>query len=155
MGEKIKLGEVQLFVGNTPIPVNIDTTPLVDNFEPHNDFEDTDWLKRANQSISFEIPMTVEIEKLRNELLDDFSRRYEQFMVDVEEAVTKILTEYIDDPFTTNPKEASKEEFEKRHINALVYQDLKDGSKVFLGVQQGTTLVCVNGMKIEDFDCRR
>lgn len=95
--------------------------------------------------------MTRELlKKLQEELMNDACRQYSEYLKQVDIAIRRILTEYIDDPFTTDPSKATKDDFEKRHINALVYRYM-GGSNVFLGVLQGNTLVCVNGIKIENF----
>ena len=120
MGEKIELGKPQLYIGNTPINTEPIDAPFLLS---ENGWKDEKKLS-IPKSVSFDIPMTEELKKLQDTLLDDFSRSYEQWLRDVEAAVTKILTKYIDEPFTTDWKEATKEEFEKRHIKALVYQEL-------------------------------
>ena len=104
-----------------------------------------------SKSLSFDVPKTEELLKLQEELIDSFSRQYSDWLKRVEVSVRIILTEYIDDPFTTDPSKVTKEEFESRHINSLVCEDMADGSQAFIGVLQGSTLICVNGMRIENF----
>lgn len=88
---------------------------------------------------------------LKKELEEHIERRYSEWVKRVDVAAMKILTEYIDNPFKTNPFTVTKEEFEKRHINAVVFQDMADGLHAFVGIQQGTTLICVDGTRIENF----
>lgn len=154
MGEKKELGKVQIFVGNKPVAIGKMVNPanLYDGFCKIPYDQKVEKKLSFSKSLSFDVPKTEEMIKLRNELMDGFNRQYKEWLKKVDVAVRKILTEYIDEPFTTDPFKATKEEFEKRHINALVYREMADGSQAFLGVMQGSTLVCVNGMKIENFD---
>ena len=154
MDKKNELGKVQIFVGDKPVAIGCVTSPI--NFGYDFGKIPSGWKAEEklsfSKSVCFDVPMTEELMKLRNELMDGFNRQYKEWLKKVDVAVRKILTEYIDEPFTTDPFKATKEEFGKRHINALVYRDMADGSQAFLGVLQGKTLVCVNGMKIENFD---
>ena len=146
MGEKTKLNECQLFFDGKPVGMGKMVEPM--------DFRDSlgnIWRKEKKLSLTFDIPTTEEVLKLQEELTNVFKRQYSEFLEKVDTAVRKILTEYIDNPFTTDPSKATKEEFEKRHINALVYQDMSDGSQAFVGILQGTTLICVDGTRIENF----
>lgn len=154
MGEKMELGKVQVFVGDKPVAIGKMVNPvnIGEGFGKIPDGRKVEKKLGFQHSFSFDVPMTEELRKLQEELTDGFKRQYEDWLKRVDVAVRKILTEYIDYPFTTDPKKATKEEFEKRHINALVYQEMADGSQAFVGVLQGSTLVCVNGMKIENFN---
>ena len=71
------------------------------------------------------------------------------------DAVRKILMEYIDDPFTCDPSTEPKEEFERRHINAVVFTEIHDYENlrfttVLVGVVQGDTLIAPNGARFEN-----
>lgn len=87
------------------------------------------------------------------ELLDKINAdRYK----DILDAVRKILMEYIDDPFTCDPSTASREEFARRHINAVVFAEVTDWgnlryAQVLMGVVQGDTLIAPNGARFENF----
>lgn len=153
MDKKNELGKVQIFVGNKPVAIGkmVNPASICDGFGKIPDGQKVEKKLSFSKSLSFDVPKTEELMKLRNELMDGFNQQYEEWLKRVDVAVRKILMEYIDEPFTTDPFKATKEEFEKRHINALVYRDMADGSQAFLGVLQGKTLVCVNGMKIENF----
>lgn len=75
---------------------------------------------------------------------------------DIWDTVKKILMEYIDDPFTCDPRTASREEFARRNINAVVfceYHNWKDlcYTVELMGVVQGDTLITPNGGRIENF----
>ena len=75
---------------------------------------------------------------------------------DIWDAVRKILMEYIDDPFTCDPSTASREEFERRHINGVVFSEIHDYeilrfTTVLMGVVQGDTLIAPNGARFENF----
>lgn len=75
---------------------------------------------------------------------------------DIWDAVCKILTEHIDDPFTCDPSTASREEFARRHINAVAFAELTDWgnlryTQVLMGVVQGDTLITPNGARFENF----
>ena len=75
---------------------------------------------------------------------------------DIWDAVRKILMEYIDDPFTCDPSTEPKEEFERRHINAVVFSEIHDYENlrfatVLMGVVQGDTLIGINGARFENF----
>ena len=72
------------------------------------------------------------------------------------DAVRKILMEYIDDPFTCDPSTEPKEEFERRHINAVVFAEIHDYENlrfttVLMGIVQGDTLIVSNGARFENF----
>lgn len=153
MDKKNELVKVQIFVGDKPVAIGKMVNPanLYDGFCKIPDDQKVEKKLSFSKSLSFDVPKTEEMMKLIKELTDGTTRAIAQWMEDVDVAVRKILTEYIDEPFTTDPSKATKEEFEKRHINAFVYRDMADGSQAFLGVLQGKTLVCVNGMKIENF----
>ena len=152
MGEKIKLGECRLFVGDKPVAIGKIIQPA--NFcDGLGNIPDRKREKKLSfsKSVSFDVPMAKELMKLRAELNNEFKIKYSEWLKQVDTAIRKILTEHIDNPFTTDPSKATKEEFEKRHINALVYQGMSDGSQAFVGVQQGTTLISVDGTRIENF----
>ena len=75
---------------------------------------------------------------------------------DIWDAVKKILMEYIDDPFTCDPRTASREEFARRNINAVVFCELHKWKDLcytleLMGVVQGNTLITPNGGRIENF----
>lgn len=153
MGEKTKLNECRLFFDGKPVamgkiaePINLDCGlgKIGDSWKGEKGFS-------IQGKVSFDVPMTNELKRLQEEIVGDFKRQYSEWLKRVDVAVRKILTEYIDNPFTTDPSKATKEEFEKRHINALVYQGMADGSQAFVGIQQGTTLICVDGTRIENF----
>lgn len=108
-------------------------------------------MKQKEFEMNFDLEVTDEMRKLINELTDSTTRAIGQWMEDVDVAMTKILTEYIDNPFTTDPHEAPKEEFEKRDIRYVVYADEKNGGSAFMGIVQGTTLVCCDGTKFENY----
>jgi hypothetical protein len=153
MSEKTELKDCQLFIGEKPLLTGMLAEPAKfdeDFWSIPDDWKDEKKLSFSN-SLSFDVPMTEELMKLQEELVDSFSRQYSDWLKRVEVSVRIILTEYIDDPFTTDPSKATKEEFESRHINGLVYEDMADGSQAFIGVLQGSTLICVNGMRIENF----
>lgn len=72
---------------------------------------------------------------------------------DIWDAVKKILMEYIDDPFTCDPSTAPREEFARRHINAVVFAKISDWQNLrvtigLMGVVQGDTLIAPNGDRI-------
>ena len=76
------------------------------------------------------------------------------------DAVRKILMEYIDDPFTCDPSTEPKEEFERRHINAVVFTEIHDYENlrfttVLVGVVQGDTLIAPNGARFENFNWKQ
>lgn len=76
---------------------------------------------------------------------------------DIWDAVRKILMEYIDDPFTCDPSTEPKEEFERRHINAVVFAEIHNYeilrfTTVLMGVVQGDTLITPNGDRMVNFD---
>lgn len=76
------------------------------------------------------------------------------------DAVRKILMEYIDDPFTCDPSTEPKEEFERRHINAVVFTEIHDYENlrfttVLMGVVQGDTLIAPNGARFENFNWKQ
>lgn len=153
MGEKDNLRECRLFFDGKPVAMGKMVEPM--DFDCGLDKIGDSWKGEKGFSIqgkvSFDVPMSKEMKKLQEEIVGDLNRQYSEWLKRVEVAVRKILTEYIDNPFTTDPSKATKEEFEKRHINCLVYQDMSDGSQAFVGVQQGTTLICVDGTRIENF----
>ena len=153
MGEKNNFGECRVFIDGKPVGMGKIAEPI--NLDFGLDKTGDSWKGEKGFSIqgkvSFDVPMSKEMKRLQEELVGDFKRQYSEWLKRVEVAVRKILTEYIDNPFTTDPSKATKEEFEKRHINALVYQEMSDGSQAFVGVQQGTTLICVDGTRIENF----
>lgn len=75
---------------------------------------------------------------------------------DIWDAVKKILMEYIDDPFTCDPSTAPREEFERRHINAVVFAKISDWENLrvtigLMGVVQGDTLITPNGDRIKNY----
>ena len=75
---------------------------------------------------------------------------------DILDAVRKILMEYIDDPFTCDPSTASREEFARRHINAVAFAEVTDWgnlryTQVLMGIVQGDTLIAPNGARFENF----
>ncbi|MBR3467938.1 MAG: hypothetical protein IKH15_12065 [Bacteroidales bacterium] len=75
---------------------------------------------------------------------------------DIWDAVRKILMEHIDDPFTCDPSTEPKEEFERRHINAVVFAEIHDYENlrfttVLMGIVQGDTLIASNGARFENF----
>ncbi len=153
MGEKTKQGDLQVFIGDKPLAIGMLAEPA--KFDEDFGRIPDDWkdekILSFSKSLSFDVPMTEKLMKLQEELIDNFSRQYSDWLKRVDVAAMKILTEYIDNPFKTNPFTATKEEFEKRHINAVVFQDMADGSQAFVGIQQGTTLICVDGKRIENF----
>ena len=76
---------------------------------------------------------------------------------DIWDAVRKILMEHIDDPFTCDPRTASREEFARRNINAVVFCEHYNWKDLcytveLMGVVQGDTLITPNGGRIENFD---
>ena len=76
------------------------------------------------------------------------------------EAVKKILMEYIDDPFTCDPSTASREEFARRHINAVVFAEIGDWENLrvtigLMGVVQGDTLIVPNGDRIKNYNWKQ
>ncbi len=153
MGERIEQGDLQVFIGDKPLAIGMLAEPA--KFDEDFGSIPDDWKNEKElsfqHSVSFDVTKSEELMKLQEELIDSFSRRYSEWVKRVDVAAMKILTEYIDNPFKTNPFTATKEEFEKRHINAVVFQDMKDGVPSFIGVLQGTTLICVDGKRIENF----
>ena len=138
------IGERPLAIGKMVVPENLESG-LGKIPERKNEKE-----LSFQHSVSFDVPKSEELMKLKKELEDRIERRYSEWMQKVDVAARKILTEYIDDPFTTDPSKATKEEFEKRHIS-LVFQNTEDGAMNFAGVLQGTTLIRVDGTRIENF----
>ena len=152
MGKRTKQGDFQVFIGDKPLAIGMLAEPAKfdeDFGRIPDDWKDEKILSFTN-SLSFDVTKSEELLKLQEELIDSFSRQYSDWLKNVDMAIRKILTEYIDEPFTTDPSKATKEEFEKRHIS-LVYQEMKDGVPSFIGVLQGTTLICVDGTRIENF----
>lgn len=91
---------------------------------------------------------------------DDWKEQLDKINVnrnkDILDAVRKILMEYIDDPFTCDPSTASREEFARRHINAVVFAEISDWENLrvtigLMGVVQGDTLIAPNGARFENF----
>ena len=79
---------------------------------------------------------------------------------DILDAVRKILMEYIDDPFTCDPSTASREEFARRHINAVVFAEISDWENLrvtigLMGVVQGDTLIAPNGGRIKKYNWKQ
>lgn len=152
MGERTKQGDLQVFIGDKPLAIGMLAEPA--KFDEDFGSIPDDWKNEKElsfqHSVSFDVPESEELMILKKELEECFERRYSEWLEKVDMAIRKILTEYIDEPFTTDPSKATKEEFEKRHIS-LVYQEMKDGAIIFAGVLQGTTLICVDGTRIENF----
>lgn len=153
MDKRTKQGDLHVFVGDKPLAIGMLAEPA--KFD--EDFEriPDDWKDEKSlsfqKSVSFDVPKTDELMILKKELEDRIERRYSEWLKQVDVAIRKILTEYIDNPFTTDPSKATKEEFEKRHINGMVYQEMAYGAPSFIGVLQGTTLICVDGTRINNF----
>lgn len=152
MGERTEQGDFQVFIGDKPLAIGKMVVPenlesgLGEIPERKNEKE-----LSFQHSVSFDVTKSEELMNLKKELEERIERRYSEWVKRVDVAAMKILTEYIDNPFKTNPFTATKEEFEKRHINAVVFQDMADGLQAFVGIQQGTTLICVDGTRIENF----
>ena len=153
MGERIEKGDLQVFIGDKPLAIGMLAEPA--KFDEDFGSIPDDWKNEKElsfqHSVSFDVTKSEELMKLKKELEERIERRYSEWVKRVDVAAMKILTEYIDNPFKTNPFTATKEEFEKRHINAVVFQDMADGLQAFVGIQQGTTLICVDGTRIENF----
>ena len=153
MGERIEKGDLQVFIGDKPLAIGMLAEPA--KFDEDFGSIPDDWKNEKElsfqHSVSFDVTKSEELMNLKKELEERIERRYSEWVKRVDVAAMKILTEYIDNPFKTNPFTATKEEFEKRHINAVVFQDMADGLQAFVGIQQGTTLICVDGTRIENF----
>lgn len=153
MGERTKQGDLQVFIGDKPLAIGMLAEPA--KFDEDFGSIPDDWKNEKElsfqHSVSFDVPKSEELMNLKKELEERVERRYSEWLEKVDMAIRKILTEYIDEPFTTDPSKATKEDYEKRHINGLVYQEIEDGVPSFIGVLQGTTLICVDGKRIENF----
>lgn len=152
MGKRTKQGDFQVFIGDKPLAIGMLAEPA--KFDEDFGRIPDDWKDEKSlsfqKSVSFDVPKTEELMILKKELEDRIERLYSEWMQKVDVATRIILTEYIDEPFTTDPSKATKEEFEKRHIS-LVFQSTVDGAINFAGVLQGTTLIRVDGTRIENF----